>query len=96
VYALHVPYGAPLEESYWWSVWKIANVWVPETRVLWEHSAAWIAVETLEAVAEKGERVRMGYMGWFGEGLLWVVYRCSSGFWVCSPLCWTLPGRGLR
>lgn len=49
VYALQVPYGAPWYESYWWSVSKTAKVWVPETRVLWEHSAAWIAVETLDA-----------------------------------------------
>ena len=49
VYAVQVPYGAPWYESYWWSVSKTAKVWVPETRVLWEHSAAWIALETLDA-----------------------------------------------
>lgn len=27
VYALHVPYGAPCEESCEWSAWKTANVW---------------------------------------------------------------------
>jgi len=51
-----VPYGAPYEESYSWSVTKTANVWVVDVRVLWEHSAAWIAVDVLDAV--EGKRMR--------------------------------------
>lgn len=47
VYASQVPYGAPCTSSYWWSVLETANVWEPEVRVLWLHSAAWIAVLVL-------------------------------------------------
>lgn len=50
VYAEHVPYGAPWLLSYWWSVTKTANVCVLLVRVLWEHSAAWMALETFVAV----------------------------------------------
>lgn len=49
MYALQVPYGYPLLPSYWWSVSKTAKVCVSEVRVLWLHSAAWIAVDTLAA-----------------------------------------------
>jgi hypothetical protein len=49
VYALQVPYGYPLLPSYWWSVSKTAKVCVSEVRVLWLHSAAWIAVDTFAA-----------------------------------------------
>jgi hypothetical protein len=34
VYASQVPYGAPLLPSYWWSILKMAKVWVSEVRVL--------------------------------------------------------------
>ena len=34
---------------------KTAKVWVEEVRVLWEHSAAWMALETLAGELEKEE-----------------------------------------
>jgi hypothetical protein len=71
----------------------MAKVWVPETRVLWEHSAAWIAVETLEAVAEKGEGIRTDGCGVLGGGRVnglhtaaverfGFVALCVGGCWV--------------
>jgi len=58
VYAEQVPYGAPCDLSYWWSVTKTAKVCVSCVRVLCEHSAAWIAVETLAAELGFGRELR--------------------------------------
>ncbi|KAF1324095.1 hypothetical protein FI667_g10010, partial [Globisporangium splendens] len=44
VYAVQSPYGAPWFLSYWWLVLNTAKACLPATRVLCEHSAAWIAL----------------------------------------------------
>ena len=47
VYALQVPYSIPFELVL--VLVHTANVWVPETRVLCEHSAAWMSLEDFDA-----------------------------------------------